>query len=150
MTSRTAAVDRLTRDLTLDLARLVCVHFVIVGATAIGAPRALVADAAVGAESPSAEWWWSRPVMFVAVLGVLLALSLLIARWEALGTLSTTPSRGVVAVAWLCAFLPPFAVMRWFLDLPTAVVGALLLTVAVVLLRHGARRTQPVSVRSEA
>lgn len=108
----------------------------------------LIPGAAPTPSSP--EWWWSRPVMFIAVLGVLLALSLLIARWEALGTLSATPPRGVVAVAWLCAFLPPFAVMQWFLDLPIAVVGALLLTVAVVLLRRGARRTQPASVRSEA
>ena len=108
----------------------------------------LIPGAAPTPSSP--EWWWSRPVMFIAVLGVLLALSLLIARWEALVTLSATPPRGVVAAAWLCAFLPPFAVMQWFLDLPIAVVGALLLAVAVVLLRRGARRTQPASVRSEA
>ena len=96
----------------------------------------------------SAEWWWSRPVLFVAVLGVLLALSLAIAKWEALGTLGPTPHPIVVGLAWVCAFLPPFAVMEWFLDLPIAAVGALLLGVAVLLLR---RRPAPDrSVRSKA
>lgn len=101
------------------------------------------------APTPASEaWWWSRPILFVAVIGVLLALSLAIARWEALGALGPTPSRVVVAVAWVCAFLPPFAVMEWFLDLPTALGGAVLLAAAVFLLR----RLSPAraSVRSEA
>jgi fucose 4-O-acetylase-like acetyltransferase len=101
------------------------------------------------APTPESEaWWWSRPIMFVAVLGVLLALSLGIARWEALGALGETPRASVVALAWVCAFLPPFAVMEWFLDLPIAVAGAALLAVAVVLLRR--RRPAGASVRSEA
>jgi len=79
---------------------------------------------------------------------VLLALSLAIAKWEALGTLGPTPHPIVGGLAWVCAFLPPFAVMEWFLDLPIAAVGALLLGVAVLLLR---RRPSPDrSVRSKA
>lgn len=106
----------------------------------------LVPGAAPTPASPA--WWWSRPIMFVAVLAVLLVLSLAIARWEALGSLGPTPRPGVVAVAWLCAFAPPFAVMQWFLDLPIAVGGALLLAVAVVLLRR--RPAAAASVRSRA
>ncbi|MFI8633551.1 acyltransferase [Microbacterium sp. NPDC077663] len=103
----------------------------------------------VAAPTPASEaWWWSRPILFVVVLGVLLALSLAIARWEALGTLGPTPSRVVVAVAWICAFVPPFAVMEWFLDLPIAAAGAVLLAAAVFLLRR--RPPARASVRSEA
>ncbi|CAN7362732.1 acyltransferase [Microbacterium sp. LjRoot45] len=100
----------------------------------------------------SAAWWWSRPLMFVVVLAAVLALSLLIARWEALGTLGATPSPVVVGIAWLCAVAPPFAVMQWFLDLPLAVGGTVLLTVSVVLLRHPllAARTRAASVVSRA
>ncbi|MCK6081800.1 acyltransferase [Microbacterium sp. EYE_5] len=101
------------------------------------------------APAPASEaWWWSRPLMFLAVLAVLLLLSLAIARWEAIGTLGPVPPGAVVALAWLCAFAPPFAVMEWFLDLPIAVVGAVLLATAVVLLRR--RPRTPSSVRSEA
>lgn len=101
------------------------------------------------APTPASEaWWWSRPILFVVVLGVLLALSLAIARWEALGVLGPTPARAVVAVAWVCAFVPPFAVMEWFLDLPIAVGGAGLLAAAVFLLRR--RPPARASVRSEA
>lgn len=56
--------------------------------------------------------------------------------------------RAVVALAWVCAFVPPFAVMEWFLDLPIAVGGAVLLAVAVFLLRR--RPRAHASVRSEA
>ncbi|MCM3697356.1 acyltransferase family protein [Microbacterium oleivorans] len=101
------------------------------------------------APTPASEaWWWSRPILFVVVLGVLLALSLAIARWEALGALGPTPPRIVVVVAWVCAFAPPFAVMEWFLDLPIAVGGAVLLAAAVFLLRR--RSPARAWVRSEA
>ncbi|MEW1836259.1 acyltransferase [Microbacterium sp. NPDC079995] len=101
------------------------------------------------APTPASEaWWWSRPILFVVVLGVLLALSLAIVRWEALGALGPTPPRIVVVVAWVCAFVPPFAVMEWFLDLPIAVGGAVLLAAAVFLLRR--RSPARAWVRSEA
>lgn len=91
----------------------------------------------------SAAWWWSRPLMFVVVLGAVLALSLVTARAEALGELGPTPSAAIVASGWLCAVAPPFAVMQWFLDVQLAVGGAVLLAIAVVLLR-GRRRTSSV------
>lgn len=106
----------------------------------------LIPGAAPAPASPA--WWWSRPILFIVVLGVLLALSLVLAKWEALGTLGRAPATGIVAVAWVCAFVPPFAVMEWFLDLPIAVIGALLLGVAVLLLRRSPAADG--SVRSEA
>lgn len=96
----------------------------------------LIPGAAPTPSSPA--WWWSRPIMFVVVLAAVLALSLLIARWEALGTLGASPSPPVVAVAWLLAVIPPFAVMQLFLDLWLALGGTVLLAIAVVLLRHPA------------
>ena len=45
-------------------------------------------------------------------------------------------ARAVVAVAWLCAFVPPFVVMQWFLSPASALLGAVLLGIAVLLLRH--------------
>ena len=39
----------------------------------------------------------------------------------------------LVAIGWLCAFVPPFAVMQWFLDVQLAVGGAILLAAAVLL-----------------
>lgn len=47
-----------------------------------------------------------------------------------------------MGVAWVCAFVPPFAVMQWFLGLWIAVAGVVLLAVAVALLRgrRGNRR----------
>jgi len=83
----------------------------------------------------STAWWWSRPLMFVAAIAAVLALSLLVGRWEALGELGRTPSPAAVAVGWLLAVVPPFAVMQWFLDVWLAVGGAVLLAVAVPLLR---------------
>jgi hypothetical protein len=94
----------------------------------------LIPGAAPTPSSPA--WWWSRPLMFVVVLGAVLALSLLIARWEALGALGPSPAAPVVALAWTCALVPPFAVMQLFLDMWLAVGGTALLTVAIVLLRH--------------
>ena len=58
----------------------------------------------------------------------------------------------VVAVAWLCAFVPPFVVMQWFLSPASALLGAVLLGIAVLLLRHRlfARQRVAQSVGSQA
>ncbi|MDQ1131076.1 acyltransferase [Microbacterium sp. SORGH_AS_0888] len=85
----------------------------------------------------SAAWWWSRPVVLVAVLALLYALSLLVARWEAVGDLAPAPRAAIVAVGFALAFLPAFAVMRLGLSLPLAVGGAIALALAVWLLRRG-------------
>ncbi|GAA2231255.1 acyltransferase [Herbiconiux moechotypicola] len=82
----------------------------------------------------SAAWWWTRPVMFVLVMAALFGLSFLVGRWEAPREVGPTPPTAVVAVATVLAFLPPFAVMEFFMDLPIAIGGSLALGAAVLLL----------------
>jgi hypothetical protein len=99
----------------------------------------LVPGASPAPASPA--WWWSRPLAFVVVLGLVFALSFLVARWEAPRMIGATPAPSVVAVATVLAFLPPFAVMEWFMDLPIAFVGSILLAVAILLLGRGRTET---------
>lgn len=98
----------------------------------------------------SPAWWWSRPIMFVLVLAAVFALSFLVGRWEAPRMVGATPRPAVVAVATVLAFVPPFVVMEWYMDLPTALVGSVLLSAAILLLGRGApdpaRRLSPGGV----
>lgn len=98
----------------------------------------LVPGAAPVPASPA--WWWSRPIVLVVVLGVLFALSLLVARWEAVGKLPGPAVPIVVAVGFVLAYVPAFAVMQFGLGLWLAVAGALSLSLAVWLLRRGGAR----------
>lgn len=82
----------------------------------------------------SAEWWWSRPILYVAVLATVFALSLLVGRWEAPREVTATPPGGVVAIAAILAFIPSFLVMEFFMDLAIATAGSILLTIAVLVL----------------
>jgi hypothetical protein len=61
-------------------------------------------------------------------------LSFLVGRWEAPREVGPTPPTPVVAVATVLAFVPPFLVMEFFMDLPTAVIGVVLLSVAILML----------------
>ncbi|MFT4136493.1 acyltransferase family protein [Microbacterium sp.] len=88
----------------------------------------------------SAAWWWSRPLMFLAALAAVLALSLVIGRWEVLGALGATPGPVAVAAGWMLGLIPPFAVMQWGLGIVFAIGGAVLLAASVLLLRHRPRR----------
>lgn len=93
----------------------------------------------------SAAWWLSRPLFFIAVLLLLFGLSFLVARWEAPREIGPTPPTAVVAVCAALAFIPPFAVLEWFLDLKLALLGAALLFVTVMALGRwpGARKALP-------
>lgn len=95
----------------------------------------LVPGASPAPASP--EWWWSRPIAFVVVIGLVFAVSFLVARWEAPRMIGMTPPPTVVAGATVLAFIPPFAVMEWFMDLPIAILGSVLLAIAVLLLGRG-------------
>jgi fucose 4-O-acetylase-like acetyltransferase len=81
-----------------------------------------------------AQWWWSRPLLYVAVLAAVFALSLLVGRWEAPREVTATPPAGAVAIAAILAFVPSFLVMEFFMDLPIAVAGSILLGLAVLIL----------------
>lgn len=85
-------------------------------------------------EPGSGAWWLSRPVLFVLVLAAIFGLSFLVGRWEAPRELGPTPPGSVVGIAAVLTFVPAFAVMEWFLDFGLAVLGAVLLSTAVLLL----------------
>lgn len=104
---------------------------------AISGLTLLIPGAAPMPSSP--VWWWTRPLMFVIVLAAVIALSLLIVRWERIGDLGPSPAPGIVAAGWLLAVIPPFAVMQFFLDVWLAVGGTVLLTASLLLLRGGRR-----------
>lgn len=97
----------------------------------------LVPGAAPAPASP--EWWASRPLVFLATAVVLWLLSLMLVRFEALGTLPVAPGGAVLAIAWICAFLRPFGVTLQGMNTTLAVGGAVLYTASVVLLRKGRR-----------
>jgi hypothetical protein len=89
----------------------------------------------------SGAWWWSRPIAFVVVVALVFAVSFLVARWEAPRMIGATPAPTVVASATVLAFTPPFAVMEWYMDLPIAVLGSVLLAIAVLVLGRGRAET---------
>lgn len=92
------------------------------------------------APAPASETWWvTRPLLFVATFAVVLALSALLVRVERIGRPRRTAATGPVAVGWICAFAPPFAVMEWGMSAAFAVGGALLLAASVGLLRWSKR-----------
>ena len=85
-------------------------------------------------EPGSAAWWWSRPLLYVLVLAAVFGLSFLVGRWEAPREVTTTPPRSIVAVAAVLSFIPSFLVMQFFMDLWIAIIGSVLLSVAVLML----------------
>jgi fucose 4-O-acetylase-like acetyltransferase len=93
----------------------------------------------------SPAWWFTRPVMFIVVMAAVFGLSFIVGRWEAPREVAPTPPNAVVAVATVLAFLPPFAVMEWFMDLPIAIAGSVSLGVAILLLGRWSSRPGRVS-----
>lgn len=82
-------------------------------------------------------WWMTRPLLLVVVAVALWGLSFLVGRWEAPRQLGATPAAPVVGVAAALAFIPAFAVLQWFLDLPLAILGAVCFGAAVLVLGRG-------------
>lgn len=90
-------------------------------------------------EPASPAWWISRPVVLVVVLAVVWAVSVPLARFERVSTAIPDGSRGpgpkAILAAAVLAFVPPFTVMQWFLDLQLAVIGTVLLAASAALER---------------
>ena len=88
-------------------------------------------------EPASAAWWAGRPVVLLVVLAVVWLASLPLARFETISAAIPDgyrrPATGVIVIAAVLAFVPPFAVMQWFLDLQLAVGGTVLLAASVIL-----------------
>ncbi|MDO9397421.1 MAG: acyltransferase [Herbiconiux sp.] len=95
----------------------------------------------------SLAWWWTRPVLFVLVLAAVFGLSFVVGRWEAPREVGPTPPTVVVAVATVLAFVPPFAVMEFFMDLPIAIGGSVLLALAVLMLGRWRWRPRATDAR---
>ncbi|MDJ0335606.1 acyltransferase [Salinibacterium sp. G-O1] len=92
----------------------------------------------------SAIWWWSRPVLFVAVLLAVFALSFLVGRWEAPREITQTPPASVVAIAAVLAFIPSLLVTQYFMNLTLAIIGSTFLAASVLMLgRWRTRATVP-------
>jgi peptidoglycan/LPS O-acetylase OafA/YrhL len=85
-------------------------------------------------EPSSPAWWWSRILVYLLVLGVLFALSLVVGRWEQPIEAGPTPPIWVVVVAAILTFVPTFLVIEYFLGLGLAIAGAACLGVAILLL----------------
>jgi len=99
-------------------------------------------------EPASPAWWWSRILVYLVVLGVLFALSLVVGRWEQPVEAGPTPPLPVVVLAAALTFAPTFLVIEYFLGLGLAIAGAVCLGLAVLLLGRwpkgwGATRTLP-------
>ncbi|MEP6482154.1 MAG: acyltransferase [Rhodoglobus sp.] len=92
-------------------------------------------------EPASAAWWWSRPVLYVAVLLAVFGLSFLVGRWEAPREVTATPPASVVGIAALLSFIPSFLVMEFFMDFPIAVIGSVLLSISVLILGRWRQRS---------
>lgn len=102
----------------------------------------------------SAEWWWSRVLVYVLVLAAVLALSLLVGRWERPRNAGETPSLPVVVAAAVLTITVPLLMIPLGLDFVLAVAGAITFGIAILLLgRWGVllgRRSQPDDDREQA
>ncbi|KQM83127.1 acyltransferase [Agromyces sp. Leaf222] len=90
-------------------------------------------------EPGSAIWWATRPIALAVVLGVVFAIAPLLLRFEQVPTTIPAgrrrPGAAAVTAAALLAFVPPFLVLEFFLDLRIAVIGVVLLSLSLWLLR---------------
>jgi hypothetical protein len=89
----------------------------------------------------SAAWWETRPLVLLAALALVFALSLPLARFERLpapvAARPQPPARWRVDLAALLAFLPPFLIMRSGLDGLLAALGLACGLAALALCRFG-------------
>ena len=92
----------------------------------------LIPGAAPMPASPA--WWWSRILLYVLVLLAIFGLSFLVGRWEAPKEVTAVPPTGIVATAAALTFIPNLAVLWFFLYLPLAILGSMLLSAAVLML----------------
>jgi fucose 4-O-acetylase-like acetyltransferase len=88
----------------------------------------------------SSEWWLTRPIEYVLVLGVLFALSLLVGRWEQPRELGVTPPTPIVALAVVLTVTVPVLLIPLGLDFALAIAGAITFGIAILILgRWGLR-----------
>ncbi|UOE42683.1 acyltransferase family protein [Agromyces larvae] len=90
-------------------------------------------------EPASVAWWLTRPVVFAVVGAIVLGISTWLVRFErvsiAIPDGRRRPGAAAVVAATVCAFIPPFLVMEFFLDLQIAIAGVVLGVASRLLLR---------------
>jgi hypothetical protein len=82
----------------------------------------------------SPAWWWSRILVYVLVLLAIYGLSFLVGRWEAPREVTGVPPTWIVVTAAALTFIPNLAVLWFFMSLPLAILGSMLLATAVLML----------------
>lgn len=108
----------------------------------------LIPGASPAPASPA--WWWSRILVFLLVLAVLFAFSLVVGRWEQPIEAGPTPPIWVVVIAATLTFVPPFLVIEYYLDLWLAIAGSVAFGVAILLLgRWPSTRSSTTSTREQ-
>jgi len=90
----------------------------------------------------SSEWWLTRPIEYVLVLGVLFVLSLLVGRWEQPREVGITPPTPIVALSVLLTVAVPLVMIPLGLDFVLAIAGAVTFGTAILLLGRW-RKVQP-------
>lgn len=90
----------------------------------------------------SAAWWATRPIVLVVLLGLLVALSLPLRRFEQPLPVDEPAQRPVLAAAGALAIVPTLLITIWGLDLPFAIAALVGLGAAALLLRAPAAQNE--------
>lgn len=102
----------------------------------------------IAAAPGSAEWWLTRPIAYLVVLGLVFVLSLALGRFERPMPVTRAASRAELAVAAVATIVPAGAITIYGLDVWLAAVAAVGFGIAVVLLGAGQRPKSPKSPKS--
>jgi hypothetical protein len=82
----------------------------------------------------SPEWWWSRPIEYLILLGLLYGLSFLVGRFEQPRDAGAAPPVAVVVVATALVVAVPTIMILLGLDFVLAIAGAITFGLAILLL----------------
>lgn len=80
-------------------------------------------------------WWATRPIVLVVLLGLLVALSVPLARFERPVPIDAPAQPAALALAAALAIAPTFWITVYGLDVASAIAGALGFAIAAILLR---------------
>ncbi len=97
----------------------------------------------------TAAWWATRPLVFLAVLGIVFVLSVPLGRFERPVPVVRPAGSAVLALAGVVTIAPVVAITIEGLDLPRAVAAAIGFALAVAVLRAG-QNPRSKSPKSEA
>ncbi|QEO10504.1 acyltransferase [Protaetiibacter larvae] len=90
-----------------------------------------------------AVWWATRPLVYLLVLGIVLALSLLLGRLEATRPIGRPAALPALAAAAVLTIVPTFLITAEGLDAPLAVAAALGFGIALALMSAGQNPKSP-------